>query len=596
MSRQYLSRRRSADGIDYRDLNGNGVMDAFEDPRLPVEERVADLLPRLSLAEKVGLMFHPIIAADPDAALVTDRFLNHFNVHDLPEPRLAAQWTNRLQKLAEQTPHGIPVTISTDPRHSFAVNAGASFRTEHFSTWPEPLGLGAIGDEATVRRFADIARQEYTAVGIRSALHPTIDLATEPRWARQYSTFGDDADLAGRLAVAYLDGFEGPALGADSVACIAKHFPGGGPQRDGEDPHFPYGREQVYPGDMFEYHLEPFRRVIERGVSAIMPYYGMPVGLVIDGEPIEEVGFGFNRQIITGLLREKLGFDGVICTDWGLVTASERGGRPLPARAWGVEHLDAPNRVRRIVEAGCDQLGGEDDTALLIGLVEAGIVEEARIDESAARLLRVKFELGLFDDPYVDEDAAEGRVATPEFVAAGFEAQARAAVVLTGHSLLPLSPGTRVYSPEFAREALESRGLAAATAPEDADVAVVRLDAPFDPRDRYMLEASFRAGGLEFATETVEAVRALAEQMPVVVVIHLDRPAVLTPLVDTADAVVAVFGASDSAVADVLTGRVRAEGKLPFQLPRDGASVERSRPDVAADLEDPLFDRGYAGV
>lgn len=596
MSRQYLSRRRSADGIDYRDLNGNGVMDAFEDPRLPVEERVADLLPRLSLAEKVGLMFHPIIAADPDAALVTDRFLNHFNVHDLPEPRLAAQWTNRLQKLAEQTPHGIPVTISTDPRHSFAVNAGASFRTEHFSTWPEPLGLGAIGDEATVRRFADIARQEYTAVGIRSALHPTIDLATEPRWARQYSTFGDDADLAGRLAVAYLDGFEGPALGADSVACIAKHFPGGGPQRDGEDPHFPYGREQVYPGDMFEYHLEPFRRVIERGVSAIMPYYGMPVGLVIDGEPIEEVGFGFNRQIITGLLREKLGFDGVICTDWGLVTASERGGRPLPARAWGVEHLDAPNRVRRIIEAGCDQLGGEGDTALLIGLVEAGIVEEARIDESAARLLRVKFELGLFDDPYVDEGAAEGRVATPEFVAAGFEAQARAAVVLTGHSLLPLSPGTRVYSPEFAREALESRGLAAATAPEDADVAVVRLDAPFDPRDQYMLEASFRAGGLEFATETVEAVRALAEQMPVVVVIHLDRPAVLTPLVDTADAVVAVFGASDSAVADVLTGRVRAEGKLPFQLPRDGASVERSRPDVAADLEDPLFDRGYGGV
>jgi beta-glucosidase len=596
MTHEYLRRRRSADGIDYRDLNGNGVMDAFEDPRLPVEERVADLLPRLSLAEKVGLMFHPITAVDPDPQLVRERFVNHFNIHALPEPRLAAQWTNRLQKLAEQTPHGIPVTISTDPRHSFAVNAGASFRAEHFSSWPEPLGLGAIGDAATVRRFAEIARQEYTAVGIRAALHPTIDLATEPRWARQYSTFGDDADLAGRLAVAYLDGFEGPALGRGSVACVAKHFPGGGPQQGGEDPHFPYGREQVYPGGMFEYHLEPFRRVIERGVSAIMPYYGMPVGLVIDGEPIEEVGFGFNRQIITGLLREKLGYDGVVCTDWGLVTAAERNGRPLPARAWGVEHLDAPNRVRRIIEAGCDQLGGEDGTDLLIGLVEAGVVEESRIDESARRLLRVKFELGLFDDPYVDEDAAADLVATPAFVEAGLTAQARAAVVLTGGESLPLAPGTRVFSPEFEVEALESRDLVAATAPREADIALVRLEAPFDPRDRYMLESSFRAGGLEFPAETVEAVRTLRQQVPVIVVVHLDRPAVLTPLVEVADAVVAVFGASDSAVADVIAGRVRPEGKLPFQLPRDGASVERSRPDVVADLEDPLFDRGYGGV
>lgn len=600
MSHDYLRRRRSADGTDYRDLNGNGVMDPFEDPRLPTEQRVADLLSRLSLAEKVGLMFQPITSIDTDGQLVTERYLNHFNVHDLPEPRLAARWANRLQKLAEQTPHGIPVTVSTDPRHSFAVNAGASLRTEHFSTWPEPLGLGAIGDAQTVRRFADIARREYTAVGIRSALHPTIDLATEPRWARQYSTFGDDAELAGRLAVAYLDGFEGPALGAGSVACVAKHFPGGGPQQGGEDPHFPYGREQVYPGGMFDYHLEPFRRVIERGVSAIMPYYGMPVGLVIDGEPIEEVGFGFNRQIVTGLLRERLGFDGVVCTDWGLVTPSERHGRPLPARAWGVEHLDAPNRVRRIIEAGCDQLGGEHDTSLLIGLVEAGVIAESRIDESARRLLRVKFDLGLFDDPYVDEDAADDAVGTPEFIAAGLDAQSRAAVVLTngrpGAAVLPLAAGTQVYCPGFESQALGTRGLVAATEPADADVAVVRLEAPFDPRDEYMLESSFRAGGLEFAAETVASVHALAEQLPVVVVVHLDRPAVLTPLVEAADAVVAVFGASDSAVAGLLSGASRAAGKLPFQLPRSGTSITQSRPDVPADLEDPLFDRGFGGV
>ena len=259
-----------------------------------------------------------------------------------------------------------------------------------------------------MREFADIARQEYLAVGLRVGLHPQIDLATEPRWGRISGTFGEDADLTSRLAAAYIRGFQGGALGPRSVAMMTKHFPGGGPQKDGDDPHFPWGREQVYPGSNFEYHLAPFRAAIEAGTSQMMPYYGMPVGT-----EYEEVGFGYNRSVITGILRDELHFDGIVCTDWGLVSGvTDLGdvgfdlGEIGAAKAWGVEHLDREERVRKIIEAGVDQLGGEHCPELVVRLVKSGKVAEARIDESARRLLREKFVLGLFDDPYVDESEA----------------------------------------------------------------------------------------------------------------------------------------------------------------------------------------------
>jgi len=453
-----------------------------------------------------------------------------------------------------------------------------------------------LGDEDVVRDFARTAREEYAAVGLRAALHPTVDLATEPRWARQYGTFGQDPDLAGRLAVAYLDGFEGPDLGPGSVACTAKHFPGGGPQRDGEDAHFPYGREQVYPGGRFEEHLEPFRRILERGVSAIMPYYGMPVGLTLHGRPVEEVGFGFNRQIVTELLREELGYDGVVCTDWGLVTPSAMGGRTLPARAWGVEHLDVAERVLKVLDAGCDQFGGEECPEVVVDLVERGLVPESRLDASARRLLRVKFELGLFDDPFVDEAAAPGRVGTPVAVAAGRRAQAESVTVLQRtDGVLPLAPGARVHAEGLDPAALEAAGLRP-TGPEDAEVAVVRLAAPWEPRDTYMLEASFHAGSLEFDEETVARVTSLSERVPVVAAVHLDRPAVLTPLLPSTAVLLGVYGTSDEALLDVLTGATTARGRLPFQLPRSDAAVEGSRPDVGGDTVDALFEAGFGLV
>ena len=303
---------QSNDGITFRDLNKNGRLDPYEDPRRPIAERVADLLSQMTLEEKAGQMFQTFAPVDPDDAtlqgagmsgrpslseMLLNRRMTHFNVARIASPRQTAEWYNRVQKLAEGTRLGIPVTIASDPRHAFTQNVAVGSMTSAFSLWPEPIGLAAIGDPALVQEFGDIARREYLAVGIRTALHPMADLATEPRWGRINGTFGEDAALSARLTYAYIRGFQGETLGPHSVACMTKHFPGGGPQKDGEDPHFPEGKEQVYPAGQFDYHLIPFEAAFRAGTAQIMPYYGQPIGL----PGIEEVGFRLQQGCHRGL-------------------------------------------------------------------------------------------------------------------------------------------------------------------------------------------------------------------------------------------------------------------------------------------------------
>ncbi|MCW2165302.1 beta-glucosidase [Microbacterium hydrothermale] len=592
------------DGTRFRDLNGNGVMDPYENPTLSVDERTDDLVARLSLEEKVGLMFQTVIevgddgelleapgkiSKSPTTTVIVHKNMSHFNVHAIRTARQAATWNNNLQALAETTPHGIPVTISTDPRHAFVENTGVAFSAGPFSQWPEGLGLAALDDVDTVREFAEVARCEYVAVGIRAALHPQIDLATEPRWGRQAQTLGQDAERVTAFTAAYLQGFQGDELGPDSVACTTKHFPGGGPQQGGEDAHFPYGREQVYPGGMFDYHLEPFREAIRRGTAGMMPYYGMPVGLEVDGQPIEEVGFGYNRQIVTGLLREQLGYDGVVVTDWELVNDNHVGDQVLPARAWGVEHLSAVERMEKILDAGSDQFGGEECVEMLLDLVRSGRVSEERIDASVRRLLRVKFQLGLFDDPYVDVDEAERIVGNAEFRALGERAQARSLTVLVNEGdVLPLRPVDAVYVEGFRADDVAEIGRVVAD-PADADVAIVRIGAPFEPRDDLFLEAWFHQGSLEFAPGLVYRLQQIAASCPLVLVVNLDRPAILTPFVGHAAAIVADYGSSAAAVLDALTGRVPPRGRLPIEIPRSMDAVRSSREDVPSDTGDPVF-------
>ncbi len=586
----------------FRDLNGNGRLDPYEDAGRPVEERVHDLLGQMTLEEKAGLMFHPPLLVGDDGALVDgpgpfgplgttelvrDLHLRHFNIYAAPEPRLHAEWSNRLQQLAESTRLGIPVTISSDPRHTVDA-VGASAAAAGLSAWPEPIGLAATADEELVRRFADIARQEYRALGIHVALHPMADVATEPRWARIVHSFGEDAGLVARLVVAYIRGFQGAELGPGSVACMVKHFPGAGPQRDGEDAHFDYGKDQVYPGGMFEHHLGPFEAAFAAGAAQVMPYYGRPVGL-----ELEEVGFGFNRGVVTGLLRERFGFDGVVCSDWGLVSDLQLpDGSVWPAKAWGVEELSAEDRLAKIVEAGCDQLGGEALPGMLVKLVRSGRIAEARIDESVRRLLRDKFRLGLFEDPYVDPDTAARVCGSAPFRAAGEQAQRRSAVLLANDGVLPVSGRPKLYVEGLSAE-LAARDGDVVEGPVEAELAIVRVGTPYEPRSSNVIEALFHAGHLDFDKPELSRLLELARTVPTVLVIHLERPAVLPELVDACAAVLAVFGSSDEAVLDLVLGRARPEGRLPFELPSSMTAVEAQKPDVPFDSEAPLFPFGF---
>jgi beta-glucosidase len=578
------------------------VVQPYQDPTNSMENRVEDLLARLTLEDKAGLMFHDIVMMVPGGQLMgpdnpfgrpateaalRDMRLNHFNLAGPVESvRSLIGWHNQVQEIALATGLGIPVTLSTDPRHSFSNNPGTEALAGAFSQWPQSLGFAAMGDADLVQRYADIARQEYLAAGIRVALHPQIDLATEPRWARIGMTFGEDADLTSRLVTAYIRGFQGADLGPASVATMTKHFPGGGPQADGEDPHFAYGREQVYPGGQMDYHLIPFRAAIAAGTSQIMPYYGMPVGT-----DWEEVGFAFSKKVITDLLRNELGFDGIVCTDWGLISDSVIMGQPMPARAWGVEHLSELERAQKVIDAGCDQFGGESRPELVVELVRSGRVSEARIDQSARRLLREKFVLGLFDQPVLDVGRAVATIGREDFVAEGEAAQRAAIAWLTagdsGPAALPLGTDHAIYTENIGSGAAARLGRVVDD-PVDADLAVLRLNAPYEPRPGGF-ESFFHAGSLEFPAVERDRIVAVCKQVPTIIVLFLDRPAIVSEIADAAAALLVEFGAQDDAVVDVLLGEAHARGRLPFDLPSSMKAVTESRSDVPYDTAEPRF-------
>lgn len=602
-------------GVRYRDLNGNGKMDPYEDPRAPVADRVEDLLGRMSLDEKAGLMFQPPIAVGrkgavvegihplnvaPTTELIAGRHISHFNILTAPGPGSVARWHNSLQKIAERTRLGIPITLSSDPRHAAGFNPATGIKQEGFSQWPSQLGLAAAADEGLAERFGDIVRREFQAIGLRSVLGPMADVATEPRWGRSGATFGEDAELVGRLTAAFIRGLQGgpPGLGPSSVAAMVKHFPGGGPAGNGLDPHFSTGKRQLYPGNHFEYHLGPFRSAIAAGARQIMLSYGIP-----GGQTSAEVAMAFNSEIVTDLLRGRLGFDGVVSTDWLTVDSHRVLGilKLKDASAWGVEHLKVPERYARSLEAGVDQFGGESNAQAVAGLVRAGRIPESRIDVSARRILRTKFELGLFDDPYTDADAAASSTGTTEFVESGIEAQRRSLVLLSNNPvpafenrpILPVFRPARLYLEGVDPSVARNYGTVVSS-PSLADVAVLRLASPRRFKwSKYLLEYFVPQGSLAYKPGHLARVLACCSTVPTVVDVRLDRPAIITEIARGAAAVLVSFGCDDKVLLDALFGEFSPTGGLPVDLPSSMAAVEASRTDVPRDTEDPVYEVGW---
>lgn len=611
----------AVDDLRFRDLDRDGKLSPFEDWRLSPDQRAADLVGRMTLEEKAGEMMHGTLPAvggrvpgrgqgydlDKLKPLILDRHVTTFITRLAGDPAWLAEQNNAVQAIAEQGRLGVPVTISTDPRHHFQFVDGASVAAGGFSQWPEATGLAAIGDDKLVRRFGDIARQEYRAVGIHQALSPMADLATEPRWSRINGTFGEDPDLVGRMVMAYVQGFQGGEtnLAPNGVSAVVKHWVGYGASAKGFDGHNSYGRYAVFPAGQFDLHLKPFDKAFAAGVVGVMPTYAILKDLSVDGQPLEQVAAGFSRQLLTDQLRGKHGFKGIVVSDWAITNDCAetcRNGFPAGQKpsfvgfstAWGVEDLPKVDRYAKGVNAGLDQFGGVEDTAELVAAVKAGKIPQARIDDAARRILAIKFEQGLFENPYVDPKTAEVVVGSKAFVAEGRAAQSAALTLLENkNGLLPLKAGgKKVWLKGVSTDTARAHGLVPVEDLAQAELAIIRTATPFQTlHPNYMFGSFQHEGDLSFkdGAADYEAIKAASAKVPTIIAVNLDRPAILTNVRDRAAALIGDFGSSDDAFLDALTGVAPPRGKLPFELPASMAAVEAQAEDAPHDSGKPLY-------
>jgi beta-glucosidase len=611
------------DGLQFRDLNRNGRLDPYEDWRLPARTRADALVAALTLEEKAGVMMHGNLPVSADGghidlaaarSLVLERRVNTFVSRQHGAAGTLAADHNRLQALAEETRLAIPVSLSTDPRNHFQYTVGQSVAAGGFSQWPEPLGLAATGDPALTRRHADAVRQEYLATGFTQALSPQADLATEPRWPRVFSTFGEDAATAGRHVRAMVEGLQDGAGGLHpgSVAAVVKHWAGYGAAKDGWDSHNPYGQFMSFPGSNFAYHLLPFDGAFAARVASVMPTYSRPDGPVaVDGTTLDPVGGGYSRALLTDLLRGRKGFEGVVLSDWAITNdctgpcadGAPDGVTPLAffpqfGTPWGVEQLDKRARFVKAVAAGVDQFGGTEEASYLVDAVRAGELPITRIDASVTRILLQKFQQGLFEHPFVDEARAGTVVGNSVFRAQGLDAQRRSLVLLQNKgNLLPLTTAGRNVWLHGVDPAVAARyGFTPVATPEQADLAIVRAATPSEMlHPRYIFGLLQHEGTLAFVdgNPDYDAIKHAAAHVPTVVTVNLERTAILANVVDKAGALLANFGVSDEALLDVLTGKASPQGRLPIELPSSMAAVARQRPDLPHDSEAPLFPFGF---
>lgn len=533
------------DGLFFKDSEGTGELLPYEDWRLSPEERAADLASRLTVEEIAGLMLYsphqrvpapadgpfpgfysgktfaeanvePSALTDEQKAYLKDQHIRYVLVMDYASTEVMAEWNNEMQGLAESLPHGIPVNFSTDPRNAVNEERAAEFKgsSAELSQWPEGLGMAALFSEETVQEYASMISKEYRALGMTTALSPQADLATEPRWMRMEDTFGVNPKQVRACVEAYCRGMQetegdDKGWGQESVATMVKHWPGGGPMEAGRDAHYYYGKYAVYPGDNLKDHLYPFLegafKLGKTGKSAsVMPYYSIPWNQ--DTKYHHNVGSSYNTYLIKDLLREKYGYEGVICTDWGIT------GTPLPdvggfgPKCHGVEQLSEAEQHLLLLENGVDQFGGNFAIAPILEAYRMGCEKHgeesmhSRMVRSAARLLTNSFRCGLFENPYLDPQKSLGITGCEEYAEAGYRAQLGSVVMLKNKEVLPLTaeetkvyipirhitpaitffrtPGGEPYDLDPMRGISLPEGFVRVDTPEEADAAIVFLESP----------------------------------------------------------------------------------------------------------------------
>ncbi len=592
------------DGYQFKDLNDNGELDPYEDWRLSAEERAENLLSMMSAEQKAAQMVHLTLVTKKDSWFSKDNVgfaLVYEYIFDVPEEdeedeeeeatlvsgsaMNAAVRTNEIQELSEASDLGIPVIFSMD------TEAGAAF-VKNATFLPDEINLGAANSEELTARYYEVLKEELMAMGVRMALSPDADLMTDPRWGRNQECYSEDTEVVQKLiAVAVQTLQNGSELTSDSVMATVKHFPGAGAQTGGVD-----GTPLTISEDSIELHLAGFKAAIDAGVAAVMPY-GYSTVPYLGGDAVENSA-DQSAAVMTDLLRGEMGYTGIIQTDWGL------------------NFVGATN-------AGADILGGAGvrSTRQLVDEVD-----EERLTDACRRILIAKFQMGLFENPYVDETKAEEiigsdahketarEIAANSFTLVKYENAASLAeqpLVVAGalaSDVRCLNSGWTAKEPVEIEgttilEALQNKAGAdkvtyietAADVPEDlsgvtAVVVVGEKSGTHDP--------AWGAATLEFPEEQVALINALDQAgANVVAVVVMNRAYVLAPVVAAADSVLLVYRpgvtSGAEAVADTLFGENAITGKLPFQIPASMEQVLAQREDMPKDIENPLYEYGF---
>jgi len=559
------------------DLNKNGAKDAYEDPALPTETRVADLLARMSREERVGQLLQKLMtdASDKkDAALVTSGQLGSF-LGVAPDANLR----NRLQRLAvEETRLGIPLIFGFDTIHGFR------------TTYPIPLGLSCSWDTTLVERLTAMAALESTVVGVDWTFAPMVDIARDPRWGRIAEGNGEDPYLGGLIAAASVRGFQGNDYGRpDRVVACLKHYVGYGAAEGGRD----YNTTEIGLPTLRHVYLPPFRAGVEAGAGALMAAFNSLNGVPASG----------SRFTLDQVLRREWGFGGFVVGDWESVGELVHHGYAADKAEAGVLSLTAGVDMEMVSECYRE----------LPAMIDQKKIDSAVIDEAVRRILRVKFKKGLFDRPYtapVEVDVAAHRALAREAVAAS-------CVLLKNEgAVLPLDTRSIAIIGPFAEEQAELLGcwhalgnakdvvslhaglkdavkkgkfrvargcplIEPASAKEldeavkqakKADVVILALGEPalWAGENNHRLDL-----GLPGAQQQLFD-RIVATGKPVVTVLFAGRPLAIPAVLEKSAAVLMAWHPGIEAghgVADVLTGKVAPTARLTTSFPRSVGQV-----------------------
>lgn len=604
------------DGKQFKDLNGNKSLDRYEDWRISVDQRVADLVSKMTLAEKAGLMLintHTPIANPTDGKyvkaddpLIVGKNMRYVIFRQTPTVDVIAKYTNQLQELGEASRLGIPVVVTSNPRnHASTDYTNIAASEGQHSFWPGPLGFAAAGDTKAVKEFSEIAAKEWRAAGIRKVYGYTADIATDPLWARIEDTFGEDPKVASNMIYNVVKGFQGDKLGPNSVAITVKHFPGGGARDNGLDPHFVEGKFNPYPtkGSLLKYHIPPFEAAIKANVSSIMPYYAYPSNDSADqGLPwykktqqFEEVGFALNDAILDGFLRGQLRFKGYVNSDTGAVGDN----------AWGAEGLTPEQKFAKAINAGTDIISGSSEPEHIINAVDQGLLSMEAVNESVTLLLSEMMNLGLFEDPYVDAQHALDVVANPKAQELAYEAHLKSLVLLRNDkNILPLKDAklkqVKLYVEMFpgGTEGASTKGLIETIKKHDSSITITNkleeathayiyvkpVQSNWDNNPRITV-------GPETGITNVNRIIEIQKTVPTITAVNMTNPWVLDKIEPNAAALIATFGTKAEAIIDVIRGEYNPTGKLPFALPASMAAVDKEVGDVPsfAKEEDPSY-------